>query len=275
MKILRLAILIAPLLTLMVSCQGFRRSLTLPMGLDHPQWAKEFAQVGVKGTLVVYDPVRGKWQFHNRQRADSTYSPASTFKVFNSLVGLQTRAVSNDSVVFPWDGEDRGWEKWNMDQSMKTAFRYSCVWYYQELARRIGKQRMAYWLQKVGYGNARMGSKIDDFWLEGDLAISAIGQVDFLFYLEAMDLPFSKTVQENVHRIMLEEEGNGWQLYAKTGWNIRDGRQIGWYVGFIHCGAERRIFAMNMDILHDEDAQYRKVLTRKLLKGEGLMPGTD
>lgn len=260
---------------LLAGCRGYLLKPTVPMGLDHPQWGKEFAEVGITGTFVLYDPKTGKWQFHNKERADSAYSPASTFKVFNSLVGLQTKAVAHDSVMFKWDGKDRGWEKWNMDHTMKTAFKYSCVWYYQELARRIGEPKMQHWLDKAGYGNARIGSNVDDFWLTGELSITAIEQVEFLFHLEALDLPFSKSVQENVHRIMLEESGDGWQLHAKTGWSDRTGRQIGWYVGFIRSGDEKRIFAMNMDIHEDEDAAFRKVLTRKILKAEGLMPGAE
>ncbi len=261
----------------LLGCNGCKQrlSVSVPLGVDNPFWAKEFAQIGVMGTFVLYDPATGHWQFHNKERADTAFSPASTFKVFNSLVGLQEHAVPNDSVVLPWDQVVRGWEKWDMDQSMKTAFRYSCVWYYQEIARRVGEKRMQFWLGKVGYGNRTMGAAIDSFWLTGALKISALEQIEFLYSLEACDLPFSKSVQENVIRLMLAEEGNDWRLYGKTGWGERNGRQIGWYVGFIRSGKERRIFAMNMDIHEDEEAQYRQEITRKLLKHEGLMPGAE
>lgn len=253
------------------ACHVTRTTSEIPAGLEVPEWAKQFAQVGMVGTFVLYNPTTGTWQFHNRLRADTTFSPASTFKIFNSLVGLQTKAVANDTVVFKWDGKQRGWEKWDSDQTMQTAFKYSCVWYYQELARRIGQRPMAHWLKKAGYGNGKMGSKIDDFWLHGDLAISAVQQIRFLERLEALKLPFSVEVQQNVQRIMLEAEGDGWKLYSKTGWGDRNGRQIGWYVGFIRSGAEKRIFALNLDILEDEDAEYRKVLAQKILRSLGLM----
>ena len=259
----------------LAGCRGQQLTLSVPMGLDNPFWAKEFAQIGITGTFVLYDPATARWQFHNKARADSAFSPASTFKIFNSLVGLQEKAVANDTVILPWDKVERGWEKWDMDHSMQTAFKYSCVWYYQEIARRVGARRMQYWLDKVGYGNRQMGAAIDSFWLTGDLKISALQQIEFLFALEASDLPFPKTIQANVQRLMLAEQGEGWKLYGKTGWGDRHGRQIGWYVGFIRSGAERRIFAMNMDIHEDEEAQYRLEITRKLLKKEGLMPGAE
>ncbi len=265
--------LFLPLL-LLTGCKTSTASSS-PAGTDNPEWAKEFSQLGVDGTFVLYDPSSGKWQFHNRERAARAFLPASTFKIFNSLVGLQTKAVANDSVLFKWDGKVRGWEKWDMDQTMKTAFQYSCVWYYQELARRIGTEKMQHWLDKVGYGNAQIGNKVDEFWLDGTLTISAIAQVAFLTKLEAMKLPFSKSVQANVHRLMLAEEGQDWKLYGKTGWGDHGNRQIGWYVGFLRSGTAKRIFALNMDIHEDEDAEYRKVLSRKILKAEGLMPGAE
>jgi beta-lactamase class D len=273
--ILAIALILVGLVLTFSGCRGQRHEVSVPMGLDNPFWAKDFADLGIQGTFVLYDPATQHWQFHNKARADSAFSPASTFKIFNSLVGLQEKAVANDSVVLPWDRVVRGWEKWDMDQSMKTAFKYSCVWYYQEIARRVGEKRMQYWLSKVGYGNREMGAAVDSFWLNGSLKITALEQVEFLFALEANDLPFPKPIQENVKRIMVAEEGDGWKLYGKTGWGDRKGRQIGWYVGFIRSGAERRIFAMNMDIHEDEEAQYRLAMTRKILKKEGLMPGAE
>ncbi len=274
MKYLLFIIAFSSSLLLFTGCKTSKAS-SPPSGTDNPAWAKEFSQLGVDGTFVLYDPTSGKWQFHNRVRAEIAFLPASTFKVFNSLAGLQTKAVANDSVVFKWDGKVRGWEKWDMDQTMKTAFQYSCVWYYQELARRIGTEKMQHWLDKVGYGNAQIGGKIDEFWLNGTLTISAIAQVQFLTKLEAVKLPFAKSVQANVHQLMLAEEGQDWKLYGKTGWGDHGNRQIGWYVGFIRKGSEKRIFALNMDIHEDEDAEFRKVLTRKILKSEGWMPGAE
>jgi len=45
---------------------------------------------------------------------------------------------------------------------MKSAFRYSVVWYYQELARRVGEKQMKKYLSKNHYGNADTGDKIDE-----------------------------------------------------------------------------------------------------------------
>ena len=63
---------------------------------------------------------------------------------------------------------------------MKTAFQNSVVWYYQEVARRVGPEEMQHYLDAAGYGNRKVGSQVDLFWLDGTLRISADEQVEFL-----------------------------------------------------------------------------------------------
>jgi beta-lactamase class D len=187
------------------------------------------------------------------------------------------RLSRNDSILFKWDGKVRGWEKWDMDQTMKTAFQYLL----RLVLPRIGAanrstEKMQHWLNKVGLRKCtnRQQSSTNSGSTER-LQISAIQQVLFLTRLEALQLPFSKAVQKNVHRLMLAEEGEGWKLYGKTGWGDHGNRQIGWYVGFVRSKGQSHIFALNMDIHEDEDAEYRKVLTRKILKAEGLMTSNE
>lgn len=258
------------------SCKAPKHVMTDAVGIDSQSWAELFEEEGLNGTFVLYDPASGRWRFHNQERANISFTPASTFKIFNSLVALELRAVANDTVVIPWDGQVRNYDKWNQDQSMRTAFKYSCVWYYQEIARRIGKEEMQEWLYKSSYGNATIGADVDQFWLDESLKISAVEQIQFLYLLEGFKLPFSREVQENVHELMLLEEGEGWYLYGKTGWGMRQNDlDIGWFVGFIHSGNETRIFAINIDLVKQADANQRIAMTRKLLKLEGLMFGAE
>ena len=48
----------------------------------------------------------------------------------------------------------------------------SVVWYYQELARRVGPERMQKWVTAFRYGNEDISGGIDRFWLESALRIS-------------------------------------------------------------------------------------------------------
>lgn len=248
---------------------------THPASPPNSEWAKKFSDAGIIGTLAIYDVGTDNWEFHNQSRADSAFLPASTFKVFNSLMALELGAVLNADEVLHWDGSNPSRPACNQDINMWDAFRASCVWYYQEIARRIGPKRMEKWLKRVGYGNTLTGPKIDEFWLRGDLRISAKQQVEFLKRLMFLELPFKDSVQLKVKDIMMEEDGKDWRFYGKTGWGEQDGRQIGWFVGFIEAGMTKKVFAMNMDIVKDEDAGLRRQIVREIFKEQGLMPGAE
>src|SRR5690606_21044420 len=140
--------------------------------------------------------------------ADSGFIPASTFKIFNSLVALEAGAVASEEEVLEWDGVERGWDAWDQDHSMRSAIRVSAVWFYQELARRIGETRMQQYLREVRYGNQTMDGAIDDFWLSGGLRITPLEQVDFLVRLARNDLPFSDRTMAILRDILILEEGD-------------------------------------------------------------------
>jgi len=100
--------------------------------------------------------------------ADCTekFAPCSTFRIWNSAIGLETGAVSDpDALFWKWDGTPRAIEAWNKDQTLRAAFAASCVPTYQALARTIGENRMQEWLDKIGYGDRNSSSGFDVFWL--------------------------------------------------------------------------------------------------------------
>ena len=234
-------------------------------------WKPIFDKYKVNGTFVLYNTSSGEYQTYNKARSDSAFLPASTFKILNSLIALQTSAVSSINDIIKWDGVDKGWAKWNQDQTMKTALPYSCVWFYQELARRIGRKEMQKWIDTVGYGNTKMGTQIDNFWLIGDLRISAMEQVKFIERLIKNELPFDKQIQETVKKIMITDATNNYVLHSKTGWVGRINPQIGWFVGYVETSKGVWIFALNIDIHANSDAQYRKLISYDILKKEGII----
>ena len=132
---------------------------------------KFFTDNNVTGCFALLDNGTGEFTIYNLNRyRDSAYLPASTFKIVNSLIGLQTGKITNDSMIINWDGIDRGRAECNKDMSMYEAFRVSCPAWYQELARRIGKDTMQHWLDTLSYGNKKI-SRVDTFWLDNSLKI--------------------------------------------------------------------------------------------------------
>ncbi|HSG99401.1 MAG TPA: penicillin-binding transpeptidase domain-containing protein [candidate division Zixibacteria bacterium] len=204
-----------------------------------------FAEHKLTGAIAFYEPGADSLICYNAARVDSAYLPASTFKIFNSLVALHTGVISSPDEVIPWDSVARGWDKWDMDQTLRSAFTYSAVWYYQVLARRIGEERMQLWVDSVGYGNRDISGGIDLFWLEGGLRMTLRLQLDLLVRLYHNDLPFSAEVCDTVKSIMIREETDSYTLRGKTGWAQRFEPQIGWFVGYVTRGADVVFFATN------------------------------
>ncbi|MEQ9366362.1 MAG: penicillin-binding transpeptidase domain-containing protein, partial [Leptospirales bacterium] len=132
---------------------------------QHPEWRAHFEAVGVEGCLTVYDQVADRFHRYNSERCARGFLPASTFKIFNSLVALETGVAPDADFALPWDGEVRTIPEWNRDQTMRSAIQVSAVWYYRELARRIGPERMRNYLREAAYGNGDLSAGIDQFWL--------------------------------------------------------------------------------------------------------------
>lgn len=194
---------------------------------------KYYDQFNVDGSFVLYDPQDNKYIFYNQDQFEQTFSPASTFKICNSLIGLETGVIKDENFVIPWDSIMRQNPKWNTNHDLKTAFKNSTVWYYQELARRVGGQQMKYWLDKANYGNADTSGGIDKFWLTGGLRISPKQQIDFLKRLHDNQLPFSQRSVDIVKNIMIAKDTLDYIVRAKTGWGEQNNKDIGWYVGYL------------------------------------------
>ena len=234
-------------------------------------WQSVFNKVKIEGTFVLSKLGSDSIFVHNPARLNNAYLPASTFKILNSLISLETKAIGDENEIIKWDGTKRFYDKWNQDQNLKSAIKYSCVWFYQELARRVGKDKMQHYLQASEYGNAKIGSEIDIFWLEGDLRISAKQQINFLNNFLNRKLPFQNENFDVVKSILMIDSTQSYKLYAKTGWALRTDKEIGWYVGFVERGEDIWVFAMNIDINESSDSKYREDLTGIILKGRGLI----
>jgi len=184
--------------------------------------------------VVLYDMRSERFYRFNPSRGDQPLSPCSTFKIFNTLVGLESGVLKDASTSFKWHGKRHWIESWNRDHDLASAFRYSVVWYYQELARRIGADTMQASLDAAGYGNRDMSGGLDRFWLNSSLTITAEQQVRFITDLYRGHLPFSEHSQDITRTLMLRDSGPGFEFSGKTGSSMREGEFVlGWFVGHL------------------------------------------
>ncbi len=227
--------------------------------------AKYFSENMVEGCFALMDNGTGKFTVHNLGRyRDSSYLPASTFKIVNSLIGLQTGAISGDSMVIKWDGEKRWVDEWNKDLNMYEAFRVSAVPYYQEVARRIGRDTLQLWLDSLSYGTRKITGAIDSFWLNNSLKIKPDEQLGLVKRLYFDQLPFFKSYQETVKRAMLFENNANYRLGYKTGWGFtEEDHALGWVVGWIEENNHPYFFVLNIE---SADKNFDMKVRMKMLK---------
>jgi len=237
---------------------------------------KHFKEAGAVGCFALLDNGTGEFTIYNLERyKDSAYLPASTFKIVNSLIGLQTGKIIDSSMMIKWDGFDRGRPECNRDMNMTDAFRLSCPPWYMELARRIGKDTMQQWLDTLAYGNKKI-SRLDTFWLDNSLKIKPDEQLGLVKKLYFNNLPFHKHNQEAVKKAMLWEDNTNYRLSYKTGWGINEqGRNLAWCIGWIVENNHPYFFVLNLET-PQKDADI-VAMRMKILKGAltdlGFMQG--
>lgn len=247
---------------------------------------KYFDQNHVAGTFGFFDNGQGQFTIYNLSRyKDSAYLPASTFKIVNSLIGLETGVITNEKMIIPWDGVVRIFsggdtaKAWNKDLSMEEAFKVSAVPYYQEVARRIGKDTMQHWLDTLGYaatnGRAVIKNNIDTFWLDNSIKISADEQLGLVKKLYFKQLPFQSRSQEIVKKVMLQENNANYKLSYKTGMGDTEaGNSLGWIIGWIEENQHLYFFALNIEGAPDTDiASARLIILKDILKQMGFFEG--
>lgn len=233
---------------------------------------KYFDEYDVKGSFMVYDMYSGKYYYYDSARCFTRFTPASTFKIPNSIIGLETGVIADENYIIKWDSTNSR-ETCNRDLTLKDAIKFSCVWYYKELARRVGTEKMQMMLNGFNYGNKDISGGVDKFWLEGSLKISQKEQIEFLKKLYNYELPVSKRSIDILKNIIMIDSTGSYIMRGKTGWGFEDKKDIGWLVGWIEKSDNIYFYAINIETDKDNPrfAESRKAITEKILRDFGVI----
>jgi len=193
--------------------------------------------------VVIYDMQAKEYFYYNDSLAHVSFSPASTFKIPNSLIGLETGILKDSTTRLLQDSMS--------NLTLKYAFQHSIVPYYQELARRIGEKNMQSYVKRFHYGNEKASPELTTFWLKGDLRITALQQIEFLYKIEKQKLGLRPETYQTLMEIFELRRNHPFDIYGKTGWGYQDGKDIGWLVGFAEWGGSR--FLMGTVMTSPED----------------------
>lgn len=227
----------------------------------------------VEGAFVLQDLADDSTFVVGAANADRRVTPASTFKIPNALIALETGVASGPDFRLPWDAVARDMPDWNRDHDLASAIRFSVVWYFRELARRIGAARMRRYVDLFDYGNRDLSGGVDRFWLESSLRISAREQAAFVAKLARDALPLRRATMATVRDlIVLEREGDR-VLSGKTGSGLQDRRAVGWLVGTFARGSRRWAYATLLLAPGGDLARIRPLrleITKAMLARRGL-----
>ena len=233
-------------------------------------------------TFVVYHSSSQQIIRHNPARAEQRFIPASTYKIPNSLIALDTGVADGAEYEIPWDSSIKPTEgfwsrEWSKNHTLRSAIRSSVYWYYQALAREIGEERMQNYVDQFDYGNRDLGGGIDQFWLYGDLKISPNEQVKFLERMYSEELGVSEESTQVVKDILVLEEMHSYRLSGKTGTaDVTSTRELAWLVGFVERDNDVWFYALNMEgeqVWEQWGSSSKRIaLVRSMLQKLGVLP---
>jgi len=251
---------------------GEDREPVAPRLLRRPDLVPTLRSGGFDGIFVAHEAGADTAWCVGDERCTRRVSPASTFKVPHALIGLDAGVLEGPHHYVPWDGKKRAMEAWNQGHTLASAIRESVVWYFQHLARTLGRERLQRGLGRLQYGNQRIGDKVDRFWLDGSLAISPVEQVAFWHRLHERALDVTPAALDHVLAMTELARQSNVVLRGKTGWYRPevDGAEHGWFAGCLD-GPKRVCFATVLFPVKPydvRDALGARVRVSKALLGE-------
>lgn len=240
---------------LLFSCSTKRKDNSLTAKneevLVREDFKKYFDQCNTEGAIAIYDNQNHSWILSDTVATRKETLPASTFKIINLLIALETKTISSENDIVKWPGSTDTIKydyRPNIyhDISVKEAFEVSAGWAFIELAKKIGKDNYKKYLSLCHYGNLNLSQTDPDFWNFGAFGISPVNQVEFLKNFYEEKLLFSKRNIEIVKKVMITEQNADYTIHSKTGWTRENDINTGWWVGYIENKNATYFFATRL-----------------------------
>lgn len=252
-----------------------KQSLNKDSVLVRTDFKKYFDSCSVQGSIVTYDYNNNQWIVSDTIGIKKETLPASTFKIINLLIALETNTIKDENEIVEWVGKTDTIKYGYRpdiyhDMTIKEAFEVSAGWVFIELAKKIGIEKYMKYLALCNYGNQNFTQPDIDFWNFGRFGISPMNQVEFLKHLYDEKLPFTKRNMAIVKRVMVSEQTETFTLRSKTGWTRDNNINTGWWIGYIETKKGPFIFAtrllQNRTQKRADFGSCRKNITLKVFK---------
>lgn len=236
-----------------------------------PGWDRIFVDAGASpGCAAFFDTSTQILELNDLRRCRTERLPASTFKIFLALVAFESGAARDVTFAQRWDGQRYDIDAWNRDHTIQSAFTVSAVWFFEGLARRIGEATLRDSLRRYSYGNQAFSGQWPP-WIQGELRISALEQIEFLRKIQSGSIEASPRSVQLLRTIMRSEKREGRTLFTKTGLSTQPAGAA-WQVGWIEDrSGQAKLFAINYGPIDGELAalveQRKRIVTELLAAG--------
>jgi beta-lactamase class D len=224
-----------------------------------------FDSAGVHGSFGFFDNGQGHFTIYNLSRfRDSLYQPGASFDILQSLIGIQTGVIKDDSSVLLIAPETLGQTAattfgqtaaaspgQTTPETVGQCFRDTSLAGrsgFIQLSSRLGKDTLKKWIDSLRYGNQQIGRDTTGFWFDNSLKINSDEQLGLLKKLYFDQLPFYPRPQLIVRRMMPGESNSNYQLRYKTARGTNeDGHAIGWVMGWVEENKHPYFFVVNLE----------------------------
>lgn len=226
---------------------------------------------GYEGSFVLYDLNNDAWIIYDMDHATLRTAPNSTYKIYDALFGLEEGIITPKDSFMAWNGANYPFEAWNADQDLYSAMQSSVNWYFQEIDGQLGTSALRSYIKEIGYGNENINSDLSSYWMQSELKISPVEQVELLTDLYNNDFGFT---QENVNAVkdsicLFSSENES--FYGKTGTGrINDNDINGWFIGYIENADSTYFFATNIQSTENATGSNASEISFSVLSDMGI-----
>lgn len=226
---------------------------------------------GYEGSFVLYDLNGDTWKVYDMEQAALRTAPDSTYKIYDALFGLEEGVITPDDSFMAWDGTNHPFEAWNTNQDLLSAMQSSVNWYFEEIDRQIDAAAIEDYIRKIGYGNELVNANLPAYWMQGELKISPIEQVELLTALHNNRFDFAL---ENINAVknsirLFSSEGKN--FYGKTGTGRVDGQDVnGWFIGYMETAGNTYFFAANIQAAEHATGKKASEISLSILSHMGI-----
>lgn len=226
---------------------------------------------GYKGSFVLYDLKSDAWSIYNMNHATLRTAPESTYKIYDALFGLEEGIITPKDSFMAWDGTDYPFEAWNADQNLYSAMQSSVNWYFQKIDRQLGASSLRSYMKEIGYGNEIINSDLSSYWMQSELKISPVEQVELLTSLYDNDFGFSPENVNTVKDSICLFSSENISFYGKTGTGrINDNDINGWFIGYVETAGGTYFFSTNIQSTENATGNKASEISFSILSDMGI-----